>query len=202
MSWTGEILIVRHGRTDWNAEGRFLGRTDRPLDALGRAQAAALATEVGLTDDDLLVSSPLRRARETAAALGREPAIDEDLRELDQGALEGLTPREALAAHPAFFAAWAEDPGAVVVPGGEGLRAARDRAAAAVARWQARAPGGRLVVVAHQLVLSALAATWAGEPLARWRRWRLEETGRRAVRIGDGVVRVGPAVEAPPIDLR
>ena len=89
------LLLVRHGETDWNAEGRLQGQTDRPLTDFGRMQARRLAEE--LTDEELeaIYASDLARARETAEILGERlglpVVLDADLREKDWGTWEGLT---------------------------------------------------------------------------------------------------------------
>jgi broad specificity phosphatase PhoE len=89
------LLLVRHGETDWNADGRLQGQTDRPLSDYGRSQARRLANE--LADDELeaIYSSDLARARETAEIVGERLGLpvllDPDLREKDWGTWEGLT---------------------------------------------------------------------------------------------------------------
>src|SRR5262252_2076150 len=92
------LLLVRHGETDWNAEGRLQGHTDRPLSDFGRRQARALADELAGDSIVAVYASDLSRARETAeivaAQLGLEVALDPRLREKDWGTWEGLTPEE------------------------------------------------------------------------------------------------------------
>jgi broad specificity phosphatase PhoE len=89
------LLLVRHGETDWNAEGRLQGQTDRPLSDYGRRQARQLADELESEVFQAIYSSDLVRARETAEIVGRRLAIpvelDPDLREKDWGTWEGLT---------------------------------------------------------------------------------------------------------------
>ena len=92
------LLLVRHGETDWNADGRLQGQTDRPLSDFGRRQARRLADELAAEDFEAIYSSDLARARETAEIvgerLGLEAALDPDLREKDWGTWEGLTAAE------------------------------------------------------------------------------------------------------------
>jgi broad specificity phosphatase PhoE len=89
------LLLVRHGETDWNAEGRLQGHTDRPLSDLGRRQARQLAGELASEELDAIYSSDLARARETAEIVGERlglpVVLDPDLREKDWGTWEGLT---------------------------------------------------------------------------------------------------------------
>ena len=89
------LLLVRHGETDWNADGRLQGQTDRPLSEVGRRQARRLADELAEEKLEAIYSSDLSRARETAeivgARLGLPVLLDPDLREKDWGSWEGLT---------------------------------------------------------------------------------------------------------------
>ena len=89
------LLLVRHGETDWNADGRLQGQTDRPLSDFGRRQARKLAEELEGEQLDAIYSSDLSRARETAEIVGQRLGlpveIDADLREKDWGTWEGLT---------------------------------------------------------------------------------------------------------------
>src|SRR5204862_7367541 len=89
------LLLVRHGETDWNAEGRLQGHTDRPLSDYGRRQARELAGDLENEGLVAIYSSDLARARETAEIVGERlglpVALDPDLREKDWGTWEGLT---------------------------------------------------------------------------------------------------------------
>jgi broad specificity phosphatase PhoE len=89
------LLLVRHGETDWNAEGRLQGHTDRPLNDYGRRQARTLADELAGEQIAAVYASDLARARETAeilgSRLGLDVVLDPDLREKDWGSWEGLT---------------------------------------------------------------------------------------------------------------
>ncbi len=106
------LVLVRHGETDWNADNRFQGHADPPLNDTGRAQARALGSELARESFAALHTSPLRRAAETASivalALGLEPIPDEALKEVDVGSWSGLTRAEVEQRHPAGFARWLE----------------------------------------------------------------------------------------------
>ena len=132
-----ELLLVRHGETDWNAEGRLQGHTDRPLNAYGRRQATELAQRLAGEGADAIYTSDLARAMETAqilgARLGLTVVVDPDLREKNWGTWEGLTGDERV--HVEFE--------------GESTEEHRDRVMAAVRRIAARHPGQRVVVVTH-----------------------------------------------------
>ena len=131
------LLHVRHGETDWNAEGRLQGHTDRPLNEHGRRQANELAERLADEGADALYASDLARARETAeilgARLGLPVLIDADLREKNWGNWEGLTGDERI--HVEFE--------------GESTADHRERVLRAIERIAARHPGKRVVVVTH-----------------------------------------------------
>ncbi|MCB9664282.1 MAG: histidine phosphatase family protein [Alphaproteobacteria bacterium] len=177
------VLLVRHGRTAFNAERRFLGVTDVGLDPVGRVQARELSWHPLVLRADRVVSSPLRRARQTATLLRGPHTVHPGLAELDQGRLEGLDPATAFARHPAFFRAWVVDPESACVPGGEALGAARDRGVSAFADLvDAAGEGGPLVLVSHGLLLAALCTALEGAPLTTWRQHVLPHGGTRTLR--------------------
>jgi broad specificity phosphatase PhoE len=131
------LLLVRHGETDWNADGRLQGHTDRPLSDFGRRQARQLVEDLAEEKLDAIYASDLSRARETAeivgARLGLAVVIDPDLREKDWGTWEGLTPIE-------------RDRVEFV---GESTKAHQERMLEALRRIADRHPGGRVLVVTH-----------------------------------------------------
>jgi broad specificity phosphatase PhoE len=92
------LLLVRHGETDWNADGRLQGQTERPLSDFGRRQARQLAEELADEELEAIYSSDLSRARETAEIVGERLSLpvvlEPDLREKDWGTWEGLTAAE------------------------------------------------------------------------------------------------------------
>jgi probable phosphoglycerate mutase len=182
---SGRILLIRHGQTAWNVERRFLGRTDIPLDATGEAQAARLGERMAGIRLDALWSSPLARARQTAAPLGA-PAIEPGFIEMDMGELEGLAGVEFAARYPALVAAWRDTPHDVRLPGGEDLVDVQARGLAAFTRVvRTVGPGQVVAVVTHQLVLATVVCHLAGEPLARFRTFMHRNTGITTVDLGD-----------------
>jgi probable phosphoglycerate mutase len=131
------LLLVRHGETDWNAEGRLQGHTDRPLNDFGRRQAKELAERLAGDGADAIYASDLSRAKETAAIVGERlgltVVIDPDLREKSWGTWEGLTGDERV--HVELV--------------GESTLEHQERVMAAVDRIVRRHPGERVVVVTH-----------------------------------------------------
>lgn len=169
------VLLIRHGRTSFNAEQRFCGgRSDPPLDAHGREQAAALERFAG--EVERVFCSPQQRALETATVLGA-PVVVEALRELDQGGLEGRTFAPALQEHAEFFRAWKRDPTHVCIPGGgESMGTLADRVESGMTQILAQLdrPSGRVIaVVGHQMAQAAFVCRALGQPLRDWPQFEL-----------------------------
>ncbi len=148
------LIVVRHGRTAANAAGLLLGRLDVDLDDTGRAQAVALAAAIGPVDE--VVTSPLARARQTAAAFGVPTTVDSRWVELDYGEWDGVPGQEV---RPEAWAAWRADPD-FAPPGGESLRSLEARVHDACADVAARAERRDVVVVSHVSPIKA-AFGWA-----------------------------------------
>jgi broad specificity phosphatase PhoE len=156
-----ELVCARHGRTAWNADRRFQGQTDIPLDDEGRAQALALATHLRGESFDLAVASDLTRARTTAEAIlaGRELtlALDPALREMHFGVWEGLTWTEIVARWPELAERYEFSPRYYVPEGGESWEHLCERVEGALRRVEAQlAPGGRALLVSHAGVMHAI----------------------------------------------
>jgi ribonuclease H / adenosylcobalamin/alpha-ribazole phosphatase len=146
------MLLLRHGQTELSVERRFSGIGDQPLTEVGRAQAAAAALRLASSGAVAVVSSPLRRARETAllvaAALSLEVAIDDDFRETDFGDWEGCTLREIRDKWPLELDEWLGST-AVAPPFGESFDATAVRVRAARDRVLSSYRGQTVVVVSH-----------------------------------------------------
>jgi broad specificity phosphatase PhoE len=159
---SGSIIIVRHGRTEFNATGRLQGRTDNPLDEVGLAQAEAVATYLApeLLSDTLIVCSPLLRARQTATAIakgvGASLEIDERWIELDYGAFEGLRQSEVPSN---VWREWRSDSN-FAAPQGESLNQVQQRVSDACAELAQRLDGRTAVVVSHVSPIKS-AVAWA-----------------------------------------
>lgn len=178
------VLLVRHARTAWNVERRFLGRTDVPLDEAGELQAEALGRRLEGIPLAGVYTSPLRRALDTARRLGAPRPVDA-LAEMDMGALEGLGPEELHAAFPDLLRRWREDPERIEAPGGETLAGAQARVLAGFRDLVApHAPGETIVLVTHQIALAALLAGLLGAPIGDYRRYMHRNTGVSTGRWG------------------
>lgn len=146
------ILLVRHGETDWNREGRWQGHADPPLNDAGRLQAEQLAGTLAADPPTGVYSSDLRRARETAAIvgdrLGLPVRLDPRLREVDVGEWTGLTHAEVERLYPEGFSRRAGG-GVAGWDEGETYEQLRERVLEALRAIAAEHDGGRALVVTH-----------------------------------------------------
>lgn len=159
MILTAPLYVLRHGETEWNTARRMQGRLDSPLTERGRAQALAMGRALrreleGVSGRTLFLRSPLGRACETAAIVGREIGLadgdwrdDPRLAELAYGAWEGLSWKDIEVSHPTALADWRADPHTYCPPGGESHAELRARSAAVLA--EVAAAGTRTVIVGH-----------------------------------------------------
>lgn len=153
-----EVYLIRHGETEWSLNGRHTGTTDIPLTENGRRLAKVLAVALAKENFALVLTSPLRRARETCelAGFGTRAEIDRDLMEWNYGAYEGLTPKEI----------HTQAPGWMIFtdgcPGGESPAQVGARTDRLIAR--VRSVAGDVALFAHGHLFRTLAARWLGLP--------------------------------------
>ena len=175
----GELILVRHGQTEWSAAGRHTGRTDVPLTSAGDAGAVGLAPMLAFRvaaghPITAVITSPAARAMRTAGLAGLggpdgagtvsgvKPEIDHDLWEWDYGGYEGQTTSEIQDQRPGWYL-WRDG----VIPGdaahpGETVRHVGARADRVLARARALLPDGDVVLVGHGHVLRVLVARYLG----------------------------------------
>ncbi|OXM72222.1 MULTISPECIES: histidine phosphatase family protein [Amycolatopsis] len=167
------LLLVRHGETEWHAENRYAGTSEVGLTERGRRQAERLAAHLAAAEEQVtaLYRSPQGRARVTAEpsarALGLEPVVVEELREVHFGIAEGRVLSEL---DPQVVAAFRADPVAGAFPGAEPTADAARRGAAALRAIAAREDGGRVLVVAHNTLIRVTLCELLGIPVRDYRR--------------------------------
>lgn len=126
-----QLILIRHGETDWNVEGRWQGQADVPLNERGRAQAVQLAQELKDDGIDAIYSSDLIRALETAEKLSEATKlsvqIDRRLREIHQGEWQGMLVSEIQTRYADRFARRRDDPLHIAPPGGETVAQVKTR---------------------------------------------------------------------------
>jgi alpha-ribazole phosphatase len=165
------LWLIRHGQTEWNAEGRYTGQSDIPLNEHGRAQAQALAEKLQACPPEVIVSSDLQRARETAEVIATACQLplytDPRLREINQGVWEGLFFPEIQSRFAQEFAARQANPLEVSAPGGETVGEVQKRVLTAVAQIVQQYHGRRVAIVAHGLVLALIKAHCTDYPITQ-----------------------------------
>ena len=167
---TTRLILVRHGETLWNEQGRLMGHLDSPLNELGRRQAAALAGRLAEVPFDALYSSDLGRAMATAQEIarrcGKTVVAEAALRERALGVFQGRTFAEIALEHPRELAAYRASDGEYVIPGGESGRAKHERVIACLQRLADAHAGGAAVAVVHSGVLDSAIRHVMGLPLS------------------------------------
>lgn len=166
------LVLWRHGLTDWNVAGKVQGQTDTDLNEIGRQQARDAALRLASLQPSRIVSSDLRRARDTAQALsdvsGVDVEFDERLREMNFGAREGMTWQQSWQELPEGMKAWVSGDESKI-PGSETHWDAGQRAAAALRDIVETMPEDDLVVVAaHGAILRTGACAFLGFPRESW----------------------------------
>jgi broad specificity phosphatase PhoE len=176
----GDLILLRHGETEWSRAGKHTGRTDIPLTPHGEQAAAAIAPLLAGRHIVAVFTSPAERAIRTAdlAGLGSGAKPDPDLWEWDYGGYEGMTTREIQQTRPGWYL-WRDG----VIPGdaahpGETVESVGERTDRALARVRPLLADGDVALVAHAHVLRVLTARWLG----------LEPSGGRLFRLDTGTL--------------
>jgi broad specificity phosphatase PhoE len=188
----GDLILLRHGETEWSKSGRHTGRTDIPLTPAGEAAAAALAPLLARREITAAFSSPARRAARTAELAGlTDVKQDPDLWEWDYGGYEGLTTRQIQEQRPGWYL-WRDG----VIPGdaahpGETVQQVGERVDRVLARAEPLLAGGDVALVAHAHVLRVLTARWL----------RLDPSDGRLFRLDTGTISTLGREHAEPVIL-
>jgi broad specificity phosphatase PhoE len=188
----GDLILLRHGETEWSLAGKHTGRTDIPLTPRGEAAAAALAPMLAHRDIVDVFTSPARRAVTTASLAGlANAAPDPDLWEWDYGGYEGMTTPQIQEQHPGWYL-WRDG----VIPGdaehpGETIGEVGQRADRVLARVTSLLGGGDVALVAHGHVLRVLTARYL----------RLEPSAGRLFRLDTGTISTLGTEHAEPVIL-
>ena len=148
-----EIILIRHGQTEWNSQQRMQGHSNSDLSSVGQAQIQALGQWMHNVPFDLIYSSDSLRAKQTAEAItqfsGHELKIDLRLREKNLGVFEGLTSEEAKERHPEVFRLFKTAGSKYVIDEGESTQQLQDRALEIVEEIRIKHPEERVLLVTH-----------------------------------------------------
>ena len=177
-----QILLVRHGATDWNLERRCQGSSDRDLSEVGIRQAEQIASLLSGEDIQAIYSSHLRRARQTAEYISQPHdlpvLIEEDVRELDHGHLEGLTFNQIKQNYAEFLLRWRSEPAEIRVPGGERLADVAERAWNGLNQIvQRHSDAERILVVSHNFPIVGIVCRVTGTDLNQYRSFHVDPCG-------------------------
>lgn len=175
------LLVIRHGETEWNSQGRFQGHLNSVLSGAGQVQADALGDYLSLERIDLLLSSDLGRALQTARAIavrtGHEIVVEPRLRERRMGIFQGLTAPEVQARYPGEYIRFRSGDPDYVIPEGESTRQLFERSVACFTDLATRHAGLTLATVTHGGVLAMLYRHARAMPLDAARDFSLHNSG-------------------------
>jgi len=186
------LILVRHGETDWNRTGRCQGISDVVLNDNGRKQALELGLCLKGEKISAVYSSDLARAISTAEEIARHHGliveIDSDLREMDQGDFEGLLFTEIRERYAEIMSEWRDNPETLRIPSGETLAEVRERALRAFERLSGRHDGETIVAVSHNLTITTLLCEFTGVGLSGFLGFGIQAASRSTLCLSGGKV--------------
>ncbi len=185
-----DLILVRHGETEWNRVGRCQGFSDTELNNNGREQIRELAKSLMNESISAVYSSDLIRALDTANAIAHHHnltvEVDPDLRELNQGDFEGLTFVEIREKYSPLLNKWVESPEVVKLPGGESLKELQERAWRAIERIYIKHQNQTVVAVSHNLTIITLLCKFKGVGLEEFRSFKLRAASKNTILFRNG----------------
>lgn len=183
------LFLVRHGESEWNRSSRYAGQQDVPLSELGQRQGERVAQRLAGERPTAIYTSPLERAKETAAIIGQVTGcpvtLEPDLAEINHGLWEGLTASEVRETFGSDYVRWRSQPHTMIMPRGESLAEVEARAQAALHRILAEQPNGRVVVCSHDAVLRVLVLGCLRFPLEHFWCWSFQNASVSILETGD-----------------
>jgi probable phosphoglycerate mutase len=179
------LILIRHGETKWNAEGRWQGQADIPLNPRGMRQAKEMAKSLADRHLDAIYSSDLLRARQTAEQLARVSGqtvhYDRRLREIDQGLWEGMLLNEIQSGYASLLERRRSDPWKAAPPGGETISQVHDRVIECVEEILKNHSDQTVAIVSHGFALALILASYLHQPVEKT--WELIPKNCEALEI-------------------
>jgi broad specificity phosphatase PhoE len=183
-----QLILVRHGETIWNKEGRVQGTSDIALSEVGLDQARRLALSLKGHPIRAIYASPLKRAYQTAESINHYHGIairtDPGLMEMDQGDFEGMTFKELMEKDREFLKKWRSDPASVTMPNGESFIDVQNRA------WKVMeailAEGQNTLVVSHNFTIASIVCKVRNISLDQFRTACVETASKTIIDVRDG----------------
>jgi broad specificity phosphatase PhoE len=186
-----EILLVRHGETEWNASEIFRGRADVPLNKNGKKQARLLGEYLRGEKIDAVYSSPLQRAVKTAGAIAGAQSLQvinaPELIDIDFGDWQGLPVVEVKQKYPQEYQEWLIAPEKAKIPGGECLEDVKNRVLPFVEKTASAHVGKKVVLVSHRVVHKVLISALLGIGNSGFTRVKLDTAGITRFRYDKGI---------------
>lgn len=183
-----KLILVRHGETSWNRQKKIQGSSDIGLNGLGTEQAQKLASSLRDEQIEAIITSPLKRAYETARAISQyhdvNIEVENDLQELNTGELEGLTFPEVMARYPTFVQDWRDNRASLVMPNGESLIELQNRAWQVIQRTISNTKN--TVVVSHNFALATILCKLQNLDISSSREIHLGVASKTCVDIENG----------------
>ncbi len=190
MQITTTVLLVRHGQTNSNVTGFYMGRSDEDLDEVGYTQARRLSSRLSGWPIASVYTSPLRRAYTTAAILAEPHMLElnvlDDLIELGLGDWQGLHMDEIKRRWPDVWQQSRIDPSEVTMPNGESFRQVTERAVRVFESVLGSNPGKQVVMVTHEVVVKVIVAHVLGVSNSMYRRFEVNNASLSVVRVANG----------------
>jgi len=185
-TFRGTAILMRHGETRWNREGRVMGRNPVELSENGRAQVEAAIVPTRSLNPDLIVTSPLLRACQTAEIIaegvgGIPITEDPEIAEVSYGRWEGMTYHELI--NDPYYAVYRESPVEHPTPGGETIPQVQTRGVAAIHRAVEANPGSRIVFVSHGDIIRTVLCYFLGLELKFFNRVRIDNAALSGIQI-------------------
>jgi broad specificity phosphatase PhoE len=182
----GAVMLMRHGETDWNREGRVMGQNPVELNARGRVQVEAAARFAQSIKPDLIISSPLVRARQSAelmaAGLGGIPIVEEpSIAEVMYGRWEGMVYHDLI--HDPYYVEYRKSPLDHPTPGGETIAQVQARGVEAVTRALSDRSGARIMFVSHGDIIRTVLCYFMGLELGHFHRLRVDNASISTIQI-------------------
>lgn len=191
---TTTVLLARHGQTESNVSGFYMGRSGEDLNDVGYAQARSLSSRLAGLPIASVYTSPLQRAYVTATILAKshnlKVKVSDDLNEIQLGDWQGLHLNEISQRWPELWQQWRADPSESAIPGGESFQQVAERAIRAFETVVAAEPGRQAVIVTHEIVIKVLVARALGVSNSIYRRFEINNTSLSIIRLTNGKTRL------------
>lgn len=187
---SARLLLARHGATESNATGRYMGRSPEPISPEGRFQARALARRLQRVSLTAVYTSPLPRTRQTAEIVAAPHRLEVEphpgLMEIDLERWAGMSPEEIAAAEPEAWEVWSTDPGRLELEGIEPLERVAERVGGALSELRRRHAGDTVAAVTHDGLIRIATIVALELPLSVYRSLGVDNASVTVLRLDDG----------------